>query len=34
MDNAVALALYTSLGFRPVHSYQHLQAPPGWAVRD
>ncbi len=32
MDNAVALRLYESLGFQRIHSYQHLQAPVGWAT--
>ncbi len=32
MDNTVALRLYESLGFRAVHSYQHLLAPVGWAA--
>jgi GNAT superfamily N-acetyltransferase len=32
MDNLAALALYRSLGFRAVHSYQHVQAPIGWSA--
>lgn len=32
MDNWVALRLYESLGFRMIHSYQHLLAPVGWSA--